>query len=101
LVEDQEEALLVPQNDLKDMAATVRRILTEPGLAAKLSANARSRAEKLEIEAIGQRLEAIGRTNIISTYSPLPIAPRLSYDSDFFSSSFSNGTTVNRSPTMP
>lgn len=48
MVQDQEEALLVPPNDPEAMAAAVRRIFTEPGLAEKLSVNARSRAEKLD-----------------------------------------------------
>lgn len=59
LVEDQEEALLVPPNDPKAMAAAVKRILTEPGLAAKLSVNARSRAEKLDWSGILPQWETL------------------------------------------
>ena len=69
LVEDQEEALLVPPNDPEAMAAAVRRILTEPGLAAKLSTNARSRAEKLDWSGILPQwenlfIEVIERHNV-------------------------------------
>ncbi len=40
------DALLVPAGDAGAMAAAIRRILNEPGLAAKLSRNARRTAEK-------------------------------------------------------
>lgn len=43
-----EDALLVPQNDSDAMAKAVQRILTEPGLAEKLSRNARRKAEKFD-----------------------------------------------------
>ncbi len=45
LLEDGVDALLVPPDDPGVMAAAVRRILTEPGLAEKLSVNARRKAE--------------------------------------------------------
>ncbi len=45
LVEDGQEALLVPRGDPEAMAAAVRRILSEPDLAAKLSTQARAKAE--------------------------------------------------------
>lgn len=48
LWEDGVNALLVPPNDPDAMAAAVRRILTEPGLAGKLSANARKKAEQFD-----------------------------------------------------
>ena len=48
LWEDGVDALLVPPNDPEAMAAAVRRILTEPELAAKLSANARKKAEQFD-----------------------------------------------------
>ena len=41
---DEEEALLVPSNDPQAMAVAVRRILTEPGLASRLSKNAHEKA---------------------------------------------------------
>lgn len=45
LVNDQMEGLLVPPDDSQAMAAAVRRILTEPGLATRLSENAHRKAE--------------------------------------------------------
>ncbi|MEO6727049.1 MAG: glycosyltransferase family 4 protein, partial [Blastocatellia bacterium] len=48
LLEDGKEALLVPPNDHEAMAAAVRRLLTEPGLAATLSRNARRKAESFD-----------------------------------------------------
>jgi glycosyltransferase involved in cell wall biosynthesis len=42
------DALLVPPDDAEAMAAAVRRILTEPGLAARLSENARRKAEQFD-----------------------------------------------------
>jgi len=45
LLTDGEDALLVPPDDTDAMAGAVRRLLTEPGLAAKLSANGRRRVE--------------------------------------------------------
>jgi glycosyltransferase involved in cell wall biosynthesis len=48
LLEDGCDALLVPPRDPEAMAEAVQRILTEPGLAAGLSRNARTKAEKLD-----------------------------------------------------
>ena len=48
LLEDGVDALLVPPNDPEAMAAAVRRILTEPGLAERLSTNARRKAEQFD-----------------------------------------------------
>jgi glycosyltransferase involved in cell wall biosynthesis len=48
LLEDEHDALLVPSGDLEAMHTAVRRILTEPGLAAKLSRNARRKVENLD-----------------------------------------------------
>jgi glycosyltransferase involved in cell wall biosynthesis len=44
LLEHEQDALLVPPDAPEAMAAAVRRILTEPGLAARLSVNARRKA---------------------------------------------------------
>lgn len=46
LLEDGVDALLVPPDDPIAMAKAVRRILTEPGLSVRLSANAREKAEQ-------------------------------------------------------
>lgn len=48
MLEDGIDALLVPPNDPQAMAAAVKRILTEPGLAEKLSTNARKKAEQFD-----------------------------------------------------
>lgn len=42
------DALLVPPNDPQAMADAIRRVLTEPGLAEKLSRNARINAEQFD-----------------------------------------------------
>jgi len=47
LLEDGRDALLTSA-DPREMAAAVRRLLTEPGLAARLSANARRKAEGMD-----------------------------------------------------
>jgi len=52
LLEHEEDALLVPPNDLEAMAAAVRRVLTEPGLAERLSRNARKKAEGFDWSAV-------------------------------------------------
>lgn len=46
--EDGVDALIVPTNDINAMASAVRRILIEPGLAEKLSINARKKAESYD-----------------------------------------------------
>jgi glycosyltransferase involved in cell wall biosynthesis len=48
LLEDQVDSLLVSPNNPVAMAAAVRRILTEPGLAERLSTNARRKVEQFE-----------------------------------------------------
>lgn len=48
LLDDEVDALLVPPDDPKAMAAAVHRIITEPGLAGKISENARKKAEQFD-----------------------------------------------------
>jgi len=48
LLSNEEDALLVPSDDPEAMAAAVRRILTEPDLAMRLSRNARAKAETFD-----------------------------------------------------
>jgi glycosyltransferase involved in cell wall biosynthesis len=48
LWEDGVDALIVPKNDAAAMAEAAIRVLSEPGLAAKLSANARKKAENYD-----------------------------------------------------
>lgn len=53
------DALLVPPNDPQAMADAVRRILTEPGLAERLSRNARETAEQFDWSIILPQWEAL------------------------------------------
>jgi glycosyltransferase involved in cell wall biosynthesis len=46
LLEHEQDALLVPAGDPEALATAVRRVLMEPGLGARLSANARRKAEQ-------------------------------------------------------
>lgn len=48
----EEDALLVPPDDVQVMAAAVRRIYREPGLAERLSLNGRAKAEQFDWSAI-------------------------------------------------
>jgi glycosyltransferase involved in cell wall biosynthesis len=45
LLDHERDALLVSPEDPEAMAAAVRRLLTEPGLAGRLSLNARAKVE--------------------------------------------------------
>lgn len=66
LLEHEQDGLLVPPGDAQAMAAAVRRILTEPRLAEKLSANARKKAERFDWSAILQQWEKI-LTEVLSS----------------------------------
>jgi len=57
LLEDGTNALLTPRGDADAMANAVRRILTEPGLAARLSSNARRKAESFDWSVVLPELE--------------------------------------------
>lgn len=59
LWKDGEEVLLVPPADAESMANAVRRILTEPGLSAQLSRNARKKAEQFDWPSILPQWEAL------------------------------------------
>ena len=59
LLNDEEDSLLVPPNDPAAMAAAVRRILTEPGLAVRLSTNARHKVEQFDWSVILPQWEAL------------------------------------------
>ena len=48
LLSDNHDALLVPPDDPEAMAQAVKRIITEPGLAERLSRNARQKAEQFD-----------------------------------------------------
>jgi glycosyltransferase involved in cell wall biosynthesis len=57
LLEDGKDALLTPCGDAQAMASAVRRILTEPGLAARLSSNARRKSERFDWSIVLPELE--------------------------------------------
>jgi len=57
LLQDGHDALLTPRGDADGMANAVRRILTEPGLAARLSLNARRKAETFDWSVVLPELE--------------------------------------------
>jgi glycosyltransferase involved in cell wall biosynthesis len=59
LLEDGKDALLVPPDDPELMATAIRRILIEPGLAEKLSINARRKAEQFDWSVILPQWEKI------------------------------------------
>lgn len=62
LLEDQVDALLVPPQRPEAMAAAIRRILNEPGLAERLSTNARRKVEDFEwSRVLPQWEELLGR----------------------------------------
>jgi L-malate glycosyltransferase len=59
LVADGEDGLLVPPDDAAAMAAAVRRLLGEPGLAARLSRNGRRKAEAMDWSTILPRWKSL------------------------------------------
>lgn len=59
LLTHEHDALLVPPGDAPAMAAAVRRILSEPGLAERLSRNARATAERHDWSHVLPRWEAL------------------------------------------
>jgi glycosyltransferase involved in cell wall biosynthesis len=59
LWQDGEDAILVPVGDAQAMSAAVVRILAEPGLAGRLSLNARAKAEAFDWQYILPQWEAL------------------------------------------
>lgn len=59
LLEDGKDAFLVDPNNPEAMASAVRRILTEPNLAEKLSMNARKKAEQVDWSVILPQWESL------------------------------------------
>lgn len=59
LLDDEQDALLVPPGDAEAMATAVRRILSEPGLAARLSENARAKAERFDWSVVLPQWESL------------------------------------------
>jgi phosphatidylinositol alpha-mannosyltransferase len=59
VVRDGVDGLLIPPNDPNALAAAIRRVLSEPELAAALKAAGRSRAQAFSWQAVAPRLEAV------------------------------------------
>ncbi|MBA3257451.1 MAG: glycosyltransferase family 4 protein, partial [Pyrinomonadaceae bacterium] len=59
LLKHEEDALLVPPDDAQAMAAAVRRIYSEPGLAERLSRKGRAKVEQFDWSAILPQWEAL------------------------------------------
>lgn len=59
LVRDGHDGLLVPPDDPAELAAAVRRVLTEPDLAASLSRNGRSAAQSYDWSAVLPQWESL------------------------------------------
>ena len=59
LLESGRDALLVPADRPEEMAAAVRRVLTDPRLAEQLSRNARSKAESFDWREVSEQWEAL------------------------------------------
>lgn len=57
--DDEKDALLVPPGDPEAIAHAIRRILTEPGLAERLSSNARKKAERFDWKNILPQWESL------------------------------------------
>ncbi len=64
LIENEVDGLLVPPNDPKAIATAVRRVLTEPGLAERLSSNARKKAEGFDWSVVLPKWEHLFSTLI-------------------------------------
>lgn len=61
LLRHEHDALLIPPNDPEAMAAAVRRLLTEPGLAQRLAANARATVERFDFSVVLPQWESLLR----------------------------------------
>jgi glycosyltransferase involved in cell wall biosynthesis len=59
LLEHEQDTLLVPSDDPAAMATAVRRLLTEPDLAERLSRNARQKAEQFDWSIVLPQWEAL------------------------------------------
>jgi glycosyltransferase involved in cell wall biosynthesis len=69
LVDHEHDGLLVPPDDAEAMAAAVRRILTEPGLAGRLSQNARAKGETFDWSTVLRQWETV-LTGMIEESNP-------------------------------
>jgi glycosyltransferase involved in cell wall biosynthesis len=59
LLQHEVDSLLVPPDDSEAMVGAVRRVLTEPGLAARLSSNARRKAESFDWSVVLPRWDSL------------------------------------------
>jgi glycosyltransferase involved in cell wall biosynthesis len=59
LLKHEQNALLVPPDDHEAMAAAIEQILTEPGLAGRLSQNARTDAERYDWSVVLPQWESL------------------------------------------
>jgi glycosyltransferase involved in cell wall biosynthesis len=59
LLSHDETGLLVPDNDDEAMVQAIQRLLDEPGLASRLSANGRNLAERSSWDRVGPKLEEL------------------------------------------
>jgi len=62
LLKYESDSLLVPANSPEAMAAAVSRILTEPGLADRLSQSARAKSEKYDWNVVLPQWETLLRS---------------------------------------
>jgi glycosyltransferase involved in cell wall biosynthesis len=59
LLEHEKDSLLVPPHDAEAMAKAVARVLTDPALAARLSRNAREKAEQFDWRSVLRRWQEL------------------------------------------
>ena len=64
--------LVVPQRDPEALAGALRRVLTEPGLAERMAAEARRIAPALAWSAVAARYTALG-TGLLARRNPVPV----------------------------
>jgi len=76
LLEHERDALLVPANNPQAMAAAVRRVLTEDGLAERLSRNGRDKAERYDWPIVVRQWEELLVAAWGSTARPGPLDNR-------------------------
>jgi glycosyltransferase involved in cell wall biosynthesis len=72
LLRHEHDALLVPPDDAPAMAAAVRRVLTEPGLAFRLSRNGREKALPCDWQSVLPQWQQVFREIMASPARPQP-----------------------------
>jgi glycosyltransferase involved in cell wall biosynthesis len=91
LLDDEEDALLVPPGDAEAMAQAIRRVLSDHGLAERLSRNARAKVERFDLSAVASQwvelLETVaGRERGIRVHTSSRSSVPVLYVGNFFSS---------------